>query len=122
MANIRNTYSATALSTATGLHPTQITARQTACIRMNGRIRVQSTFSDALSVPEIWLESNQLRTFPAIRRNSVAKTFTPHKPRPEGVALQRQPPAFAPPAMGIRGVPGIRCTDSGARGVGARRQ
>src|ERR1700682_2415792 len=42
MANMRTTYSATVTMSAVQLKPTQITARQAACIRRNGMTRAQS--------------------------------------------------------------------------------
>ena len=49
MANMRSTYIATATTTATGLTPTQNTARQARCMPTKGRMRAQSTRSRASS-------------------------------------------------------------------------
>ena len=63
MANIRKKYRPTAVHTAIGLAPTQITAKQARWRMMKGMERAQSTFFGVLcraSIPSgIWSASNQ---------------------------------------------------------------
>ena len=73
MANMRTRYSATVTASATQLKPTQITARQAACISRNGSTRAQST-----CLPESAAQLRGLRPRRKIAVAEPARQFAAH--------------------------------------------